>query len=479
MNSEKISVKKICCNCVEEKYLRNEIQSKGKKRKCSYCCEVDRTFTIDQLSDFFEIALKKFYYKTPDEPSDFEYALLKDKESSYDWDREGTPIVDLIEECGEIPREVATDIQQILEWRHSSWSSYEIGEETEFADTSYYDQNEILGEEWQRGWNNFENTLKTEARFFNKEVEKYLKNVFLNVASLKTSTGKGIIINAGPKTKIKEIYRARVFQSDQKLIEALKFPDIHLGTPPVTLTKAGRMNGRGISVFYGSDNPKSALAEVRPPVGSTVAVARFKIIRSIKLLDLSAFESLVTPGSIFDPKHIDEVEKAAFLRSLCKKITTPVMPDDEDLGYLSTQAIADYLSMSDEHEIDGIMYPSIQAGNFSNFVLFQKAALVKRIVLKEGTEVSVELFPLKYEENEDDIIVVEEIPSKDSIVKSKSLLRSFFSEETSGDKRDPTLTVDLGSISVHVVKSIEITTEENPVSRFQFERPDWRDAADI
>lgn len=39
------------------------------------------------------------------------------------------------------------------------------------------------------------------------------------------------------------------------------------------------MNARGVSVFYGANDPTAAIAEVRPPVGSQVAVAQFEIIR--------------------------------------------------------------------------------------------------------------------------------------------------------------------------------------------------------
>jgi hypothetical protein len=65
-------------------------------------------------------------------------------------------------------------------------------------------------------------------------------------------------------------------------------PDRHLGSPPSGAAAAGRMNARGISVFYGANDPRVALAEVRPPVGSRVAVARFEIIRPLRLLDLTA-----------------------------------------------------------------------------------------------------------------------------------------------------------------------------------------------
>lgn len=60
--------------------------------------------------------------------------------------------------------------------------------------------------------------------------------------------------------------RARVFQSEDKLEMAMCRPDLQLGSPPALVAAAGRMNARGISVFYGANDPKAAIAEVRPPV---------------------------------------------------------------------------------------------------------------------------------------------------------------------------------------------------------------------
>ena len=40
------------------------------------------------------------------------------------------------------------------------------------------------------------------------------------------------------------------------------------------------MNAQGIAVFYGAGDVETALAEVRPPVGSRVVTAEFEIIRA-------------------------------------------------------------------------------------------------------------------------------------------------------------------------------------------------------
>jgi RES domain len=69
----------------------------------------------------------------------------------------------------------------------------------------------------------------------------------------------------GPGTDFHMLYRARVFQSDDKLEAALRGPDVHLGPPPARSAEAGRMNARGVAVFCGANNQKAAIAEVRPP----------------------------------------------------------------------------------------------------------------------------------------------------------------------------------------------------------------------
>jgi len=152
------------------------------------------------------------------------------------------------------------------------------------------------------------------------------------------------------------------------------------------------MNAHGISVFYGANGEDAALAEVRPPVGSQVAIARFDIIRPLRLLDLTAFDGLVTPGSIFDPGYIRALEKAGFLGTLGQRLSRPVMPNDQALEYLATQAVADVLATDRKMNLDGLIFPAVQAaGDGRNVVLFHKAARVKQRDVPEGTTIDVRL----------------------------------------------------------------------------------------
>jgi hypothetical protein len=221
----------------------------------------------------------------------------------------------------------------------------------------------------------FESSLKTKARFFSRTAATYLASIFDGIDSLHTCDGRPLVVDAGPETDFHALYRARAFQTDEKLKDALSKPDQKLGSPPALLAAAGRMNAHGISVFYGANDPKAAIAEVRPPVGSRVAVAQFHIIRKLRLLDLTALNDVRVVGSIFDVGLAPRLERAQFLRSLSKRITRPVMPDDEPFDYLATQAIADFLATEPSVPVDGIMFPSVQvAGHVLNVVLFHKSA---------------------------------------------------------------------------------------------------------
>jgi len=202
--------------------------------------------------------------------------------------------------------------------------------------------------------------------------------VFGDIDQLKTHDGRPLVVAAGPQTSIDHLYRSRDFQAVDQLKDALGRPDLHLGSPPARAARAGRMNAQGIAVFYGATHALVAIAEVRPPVGSEVVVARFNFCRLLRLLELTALEDVQDGGSIFDPTLKQRLERAAFLRTLCGRMARPVMPDDEAFEYLPTQAVADFLGTMNEPRLDGIVFPSAQTSEGRNVVLFHHAARVGR-----------------------------------------------------------------------------------------------------
>jgi len=107
------------------------------------------------------------------------------------------------------------------------------------------------------------------------------------------------------------------------------------------------MNARGISEFNDANDSRVAIAGVRPPIGSQVMVGCFEITRPLRLLDLNALSDVTTVGSIFDSHFSKRLEHAMFMRSQSRRITGPVIPDEEALDYLPMQAIADFLAKAE------------------------------------------------------------------------------------------------------------------------------------
>ena len=129
----------------------------------------------------------------------------------------------------------------------------------------------------------------------------------------------------------------------------------------------------------------------------------FEVVQPLKLLDLVAMADLADEeGSLFDEDYRVRLKRAQFLRGLGELLSRPVMPNDELLDYLPTQAVADFLASAPTPSLDGIIYPSVQDGHgrrphglfgagryryHCNVVLFHKTARVQQ--LDEGADISV------------------------------------------------------------------------------------------
>lgn len=467
--ADKEDVLRICSDCVGESYLSSEIQSQGNHGRCSYCDEEGYCYTIEKMADRIEEVFSQHYRQTPQDPSDWEWHLLGDKESNYDWERAGEPTEDAIRNLGALPEPAAADIQELLENRYYDFDAAMCGEETAFSAGVHYDERPVDKRVWRAKWESFGRSMRTETRFFNRVAYKTLEDTFRGLEEMRTWKRKPVIVTIGPGKKLSKIYRARCCQSDEELRAVLARPDRELAPPPHHRARAGRMNPEGISVFYGANSPKAAIAEVRPPVGSRVAVARFEIIRPLRLLDLQVLRDVVCHGSLFDPEFGDRLERAAFLRKLTELIASPVLPDQERFEYLATQAIADFLATENSPPLDGIIFPSVQSGGTGrNLVLFHKAARVEEIVPPRGATLKVELGKWYEDGWDEEYFVTEKIPPDVKEVTEEDDFGLNFGDYEEESVLPITLRLDQESLRVHAVESLRLRTRDRGVHRLQW-----------
>jgi len=460
--------KRICNICIRDAFLSELVAKTGTAACCSYCAETElNTFTIEELADVIEKAFEDHYERTPTEPDGFEAAMNNDSESSYEWERKGEEVMWAIANAAGIEEEAAEDVLSLLQDRHSDHEAAEMGDECEFDKSSHYEEKAAECEELTQKWFDFEHRLKTEARFFSPKARLTLDEIFEELSLSRTFKGSSVIVTAGPGTAIESLHRARVFAEDEKLEGALKEPWIHLGPPTVQAASAGRMNARGISVFYGAMDAVTALSEVRPPVGSKVSVAKFTILRPLQLLDVEALQTLIVKGSVFDPTFLRRLQRAKFLEIFSELVSRSVMPHEEALEYLPTQAVAEYLAT--EAKLDGMVFPSVQVGHrSSNVVLFHHSSRVEGHKLKAGTKLEASLEWHDSDGASPDYRVWERVPSAPGPALQSDLMDLSSADvpyHTSFDPRLPSLKIEFDNIEVHHVKGVTIVTARYPVVR--------------
>lgn len=338
-------------------------------------------------------------------------------------------------------------------------------------------------------WEKFQSNLQSRSRYFSRSTTEFLTMIFRDLSDLQSFFDPALIVQAGPDLAMGEFYRARYFETESELKRAMEAPDIHLGPPPADRVAGGRMNSRGIPVFYGSDNADTALAEIRPPVGSLALVGKFRLIRRVRLLNLHTQKASCAVGSYFDPKFLDSFKRAIFLQNLATVLSRPVLPIVAESEYLPTQVTSDYLANEVDPPLDGILFPSAQARNQqlnedvnTNVILFNKSSKVKKIVYPDESEIRATFHSAGDSEYSLFAVGVNMPSAKEDIIKEKeeklsSEIHSFlgewevFSKSKFGlesDLRCDTLEIDKTSLKVHRIKRVVIESTSHLVYWSEF-----------
>lgn len=228
-------------------------------------------------------------------------------------------------------------------------------------------------------WDRFCEGLLHSRRFFNPAAKATLDDLFSGIECQLDDVGQRPVYALAPGSVI---YRARQALSDGECRRICSDPTRELAAPPPRERRAGRMNAPGIIAFYGALDVDTCLTEIRPAVGRTVVHAAFSVVRPIWVLDFRRFGRPVMQTDPFAEGHVAKITQWQFLSQFLNEIRKPIVPEDEMLDYIPTQAVAEYLSgyvlrgAAPPNKIEGLIFPSAQCGG-ANIVLMQHAAKVR------------------------------------------------------------------------------------------------------
>lgn len=431
--------KRICRQCLnDDRYLNNIIASDPDASElCDYCDSEEMTMSMESLAEKVDWLIENYY-----RGGEYNYYL-----EEYD----GESLFSVLEQEVTVNDNIINDLSELLAELWFDWSSHErkYGDDPHFVDAVTISGN------LSRKWNSMEKKLRESNRFFNMEAMETFEEVFGYLHENHPSA----FIDFEPT---KPIFRGRIFQSEDALETALRKPELSFGPPPPELTPSGRMNARGISVFYGATSKKNAISEVRPPVGSYIAVAEFALLRPVRLLDLSSLRVLTVNGfSRFDPEYLLRYERSSFIQNLSRKLVMPVVPELEEANYLLTQAISDYLSTSARYGLDGILFTSAQKPkentdpSVRNIILFHKSSGVLNAD-RRYRDANVEM----YQQDDETYYFAPEITT------TPADFRREFKVLSRRKNREDILELKLDSIEIHKITGVDYTTAATTVNHY-------------
>jgi RES domain-containing protein len=183
----------------------------------------------------------------------------------------------------------------------------------------------------------------------------------------RTSASRGGRIPAGHT-----MCRAQVAHEDREHRHAGRIPGPALPKrmmPRPDAASDGRANPEGIPRLYMAFDRHTAIAEVRPWIGSLVSVAIMKTVRDLNVVDCRGEgdrELLFIEG---EPSAAER--EAAVWSHVARAFREPVLRGDDRAGYAPTQIIAELFQ---NEGYDGIVYGSGFGDGATNIVVFDTAA---------------------------------------------------------------------------------------------------------
>lgn len=405
----------ICNTCISDNYLVEQLPFKNQnnKRKCANCNTIQVCVEYEYLEKILKRVIINHYTIVTKDVSDPWIVNISSHRFSLE----------------DVVRRLIGSIFKIEEIIDNISTREAI--DALNGDNRYLNQTDVylIPKEYpdlfQQEWNSLVTELKTSRRFFSDKARTFFQKIFKGVENLSCksliSTSDGLHLNFIDEPVVQvlpigtELKRARKADSIEKSILIKKNPKKELSPPPSNLAEQGRMNARGVSIFYGACDSKTCIAEMRSSIGNYLILGTFKTVKELRVIDFKILERVYSEISYFQPDAVEQMMKRTFLSKLSSLISSPVVPGRED-EYLITQVLAEYLAYVRSKSFDGIAFESTQLKGGTNIILFPKndSDEIQVPNLVDGNEIigknsNLEKFGLEFIQDSVEIFKTEQI----------------------------------------------------------------------
>ena len=217
-----------------------------------------------------------------------------------------------------------------------------------------------------RSYENFAKNVRRKRRYvWDSEVRAFLDTLLASVGDRNITLDKG-----------RTFYRAQQgvnYGEYKDSLEIFAYNSTRM-KPQHARAREGRVNPAGIPVLYLANSLQTAISEVRPWIGSEVSVAKFKICRDLKVINVSVedgdselkrrmWAQLHSEKARTSPKF---KEQTVWLH-VDQAFSRPISVSDDTADYVPTQILAELFYANG---YDALIYRSQFGERGFNLALF-------------------------------------------------------------------------------------------------------------
>lgn len=317
-----------CIECFSDPQIQAMISANGKYGNCDFCKKTNVLIcTVDEPSDVSDLISEvlNVYEESEDGESLFSTIIdnwnifRKDSPSSYD-----------------LVAAFCSTVYGDDEKNHNK---------NVCIPRSYADEYGIFS---GHTWREFSDAIKTKNRFCNG---------YFKADRLASFVGYSIT----KYTKGTEFFRARICDG------IMGYPKEKMGSPPSGKRKSGRVNPEGIGVLYLTSDEATALREVRASAFDFVTVAKFRLLKEIKVVNISGLNR-ISPA-VYSSSIESLAANIQTFSDIAKEIAKPLRRNDSSLEYLPTQFITEFIK---SRGYAGVSYTSTMGTGGTNIAVFDE-----------------------------------------------------------------------------------------------------------
>jgi hypothetical protein len=170
------------------------------------------------------------------------------------------------------------------------------------------------------------------------EIRAFLAAVMETSVARKDSIGKSSILF--------QAQRGYTWRTENQGDEEFEIPDAYgpeRMTPNAEFVADGRVNPRGIPCLYLASTMETAMAEVRPWVGSYISLAQFKVMRDVVVVDCTKDKRMFPNWLLNQNQQEISAKKREQIvwGDIAHALSRPVTPDEPVTEYVPTQVLAE------------------------------------------------------------------------------------------------------------------------------------------